>query len=63
MAVKTQLVQESLTLIFQMQDCEIVREVLQVMPNAGEMYIIGLLRSRGMEIQRSLRRVWTKRKT
>lgn len=46
--LKTQLVQESTTLVFQMRDCEIVSEVLQVMPNAGEIYIIGLLRSRGM---------------
>lgn len=55
--LKTQLVQESPTLVFQMRDCEIVSEVLQVMPNAGEIYIIGLLLSRGMQIQRSLRRV------
>lgn len=58
--LKTQLVQESPTLVFQMRDCEIVSEVPQVMPNAGEIYIIGLLRSRGMQIQRSR---WTKRKT
>ena len=31
--------------------CEIVSEVLQVMPNAGETYIIRLLRSRGMRVQ------------
>ena len=32
--------------------CENVGKVLQVMPNAGETYIIGLLRSRGMRVQR-----------
>ena len=32
--------------------CEIVGEVLQVMPNVGETYIIGSLRSRGVRVQR-----------
>lgn len=32
--------------------CEIIGEVLQVMPNAGETYVIGSLRSRGMCVQR-----------
>jgi len=32
--------------------CEIVGEVLQVMPNAGETYVIGSLRSRGICVQR-----------
>ena len=31
---------------------EIVEEVLQVMPNAGESYVIGSLRSRGVRVQR-----------
>ena len=31
---------------------EIVEEVLQVMPNAGETYVIGSLRSRGVHVQR-----------
>ena len=32
--------------------CEIVGEVLQVMPNAVETYVIGSLRSRGVCVQR-----------
>ena len=32
--------------------CEVVDEVFQVMPNAGETYVIGSLRSRGMRVQR-----------
>ena len=32
--------------------CEVVREVLQLVPSAGEMYIIGALRSRGINVQR-----------
>ena len=31
---------------------EIVEEVLQVMPNAGETYVIGSLRSRGVRVRR-----------
>ena len=34
------------------QVCESVREILQLMPNAGESYVIGGLRSRGIHIQR-----------
>ena len=32
--------------------CNVVREVLQNMPDAGETYIIGARRSRGMIVQR-----------
>ena len=32
--------------------CNVVREVLQNMPDAGETYIIGAIRSRGMIVQR-----------
>ena len=38
--------------ISQEQLCEIVEEVLQVMPDAGETYVIGALRSRGLRVQR-----------
>ena len=32
--------------------CEVVSEVLQIMPNAGETYVIGALRNRGIHVQR-----------
>jgi 5-carboxymethyl-2-hydroxymuconate isomerase len=32
--------------------CNTIREVLQVVPNAGETYIIGALRARGLRVQR-----------
>ena len=32
--------------------CQAVREILQLMPNAGETYVIGALRSRGIRVQR-----------
>ena len=49
----TQLVQESLD-ISDARLCENVGKVFQVMPNAGETYILGSLRSRGMRVQRWL---------
>lgn len=32
--------------------CEVVREILQLVPNVGETYVIGALRSRGIYVQR-----------
>ena len=32
--------------------CNSVREVLQILPNAGETYVIGAIRSRGIFVQR-----------
>ena len=34
------------------QLCQVVREILQAMPDAGETYVIGALRSRGLTLQR-----------
>lgn len=34
------------------QHLDVIREILQVMPDAGESYIIGALRSRGINVQR-----------
>ena len=34
------------------QLCQVVNEVLQIMPNAGETYVIGALRNRGIRVKR-----------
>ena len=40
------------TSINEEQLCDIVRDILQLMPDAGETYVIGAIRSRGIIIQR-----------
>ena len=34
------------------QLCQVVNEVLQIMPNAGETYVTGALRNRRIRVQR-----------
>eukprot|EP00794_Sanderia_malayensis_P001669 gene1669-1858_t len=41
------------TSISQTDLCEAIRDVLRVLPNAGESYVIGACRSRGIFVQRS----------
>jgi hypothetical protein len=32
--------------------CEVIREILNILPNSGESYFIGACRSRGIHVQR-----------
>ena len=32
--------------------CNIVRDVLEILPNAGEIFVLGALRQRGIHVQR-----------
>ena len=42
----------SYTTMSQNDLCNVVREVLQILPNAGETFVLGALRQRGMHIER-----------
>lgn len=35
------------------QLCTVIREILNILPNAGESYVLGACRSRGIHVQRS----------